>query len=132
MVASQVRTLADQTRQATAAIYGSVEKVQGSTSDVVTLIEALQNAVGSLDHSAADVARSMESQRAAATDIAHNVERAAQESGTVKETLAFMTSAFNEVSGGSERIVELVAELETEVQALKDKSEGFLTMARTA
>jgi len=34
--------------------------------------------------------------------------------------------------GGSERIVESVAELETEVQALKDKSEGFLTMVRTA
>ena len=132
VVASQVRTLADQTRQATAAIYGNVERVQGSTSDVVTLIETLRNAVGSLDHSAADVASSMESQRAAATHIAHSVERAAQETGTVKEALALVTSAFNEVSGGSERIVESVAELEIEVQALKDKSEGFLTMVRTA
>jgi hypothetical protein len=73
----------------------------------------------------------MESQRAAATGIAHNVERAAQQTGTVNEALALVTLAFNEVSGGSERIVESVAELETEVQALKDKSTGFLTMVRT-
>lgn len=132
VVASQVRTLADQTRKATAAIYGNVERVQSSTTDVVTLIETLRAAVGSLDLSAGNVASSMDSQRATATEIAQNIERAAQQTGTVKEALALVTSAFHDVSDGSERIVQSVAELETEVQALKDKSEGFLTMVRTA
>ena len=98
-----------------------IDKPMGPTShDVVALIETLRSAVGSLDHSAGDVASSMESQRAAAAEIAQNIERAAQETGTVSDALTLVTTTFNEVSSGSEGIVQSIAELETEVRALKD------------
>jgi len=132
VVASEVRLLADQTHKATVAIHEGIERVQGSTLDVVATIEMIRSAIGLMDHSSNDVASAMENQRKTASEIARNIDSTARETGTVNEALCHVTSAFNAVSQGSDGIISSIAEMKSCVKTLKDESADFLEMVRTA
>lgn len=132
VVASEVRSLADQTRKATVAIGDNIRSVQESTHDVVTMIRMVRGAIDSMDQSAGSVAVAMQSQRESADHIVQNIDHAAKQAGTVREALSLVTSAFNDVSARSDQIASCVGEMDATVRMLKEESVRFLQTVRTA
>ena len=132
VVASEVRSLADQTRKATVAIGDNIRSVQESTHDVVTMIKMVRGAIDSMDQSAGSVAAAMQNQRQSADHIVQNIDHAAKQAGTVREALSLVTSAFNDVSVRSDQIASGVGEMDATVRMLKEESMRFLETVRTA
>ena len=72
VVAVEVKSLADQTQKATAAIAENIDQVRVSTGKVIKVIEAIGQSIYIMGSAADEVAGAMQSQQSAASEIASN------------------------------------------------------------
>ena len=132
VVAIEVKSLADQTQKATAAIAENIDQVRISTGEVVKVIEAIGHSIHVMGSAADEVAGAMQGQQAAAYEIAANTEAAATGTSSVRDALNTVNSAFDQVASGSEKIVSLLDNLQRSMKQLRSDSGTFLDQVRAA
>jgi methyl-accepting chemotaxis protein len=132
VVAVEVKSLADQTQKATAAIAENIDQVRVSTDEVVKVIEAIGQSIHIMGTAADEVANAMQGQQSAAYEIAANTEAAATGTNSVRDALNTVNSAFDQVASGSEKIVGLLQNLQASVKQLRADSGTFLDQVRAA
>ena len=86
MVASEVKTLANQTAKATEEIGAQIAAIQGATGNRSSAIKSIGKTIGEINEIATTIAAAVEEQGAATQEIARNVQQAA--AGTQRGVVA--------------------------------------------
>ena len=126
VVASEVKSLAVQTAQATEDISTLIEAVQKATAGAVGAIGRIANRMQEIDSCATIVAAAVEEQSAATSEISQNVAGAASGARSIGTTLDDVVGAATKTSSSAERVLDAAQAVEAAASELRDEVAGFL------
>jgi len=132
IVASEVKSLAEQTVQATEEIKGQVASIQDATRRAVEEISQIGKVIEEVNASAALIAGSVEEQASATTSISSNVGEAA--TGTVEAAhgITEVRSATEQTGRASAELLIAAENLVSQCAVLDSSAAGFLGQVRAA
>ena len=132
VVASEVKTLANQTAKATEEIAQQIGEIQGETSGAVAAIEAIGRTISEINQIASGIASAVEEQNAATREIARNVQEAARGTQEVSSNISGVTEAAGETGTAAEQVHASAANLAEQSAHLRRAVEDFLAGVRAA
>jgi methyl-accepting chemotaxis protein len=138
VVASEIKALATQTSEATAAIQNSINGIQSSTADSVSVMKEISGIINNVNTIVSDINSSIEEQSALTVDIAENIDQASigvQEvtqnvsegsmvSGTVAKDMAVLSNSANKMNQNSNNVkgnADIVNKLSEGIGDIMDK-----------
>ncbi|NKB56845.1 MAG: HAMP domain-containing protein [Alphaproteobacteria bacterium] len=132
VVASEVKSLANQTAKATEEVNAQVTEMQTVTSETVTAIESISKIIEEIDGIATGIASAVEEQGASTQEIARNVQQAAQGSQEVSSNITGVTQAVGETGAAATQVLGSAGELASQAESLRKEVDTFLTSVRAA
>jgi methyl-accepting chemotaxis protein len=132
VVASEVKTLAEQTGKATSSISDQINGIQGATGKAVDAIANIGEVISEMNNISAAIAAAMEEQRAAASEITRAAHDAASGSREVSESIASVDAAASETGQCAAQVSSASNALNTESDGLKKAVSEFLKGVRAA
>ncbi|MGO1120508.1 methyl-accepting chemotaxis protein [Rhodovibrionaceae bacterium A322] len=131
VVASEVKSLANQTAKATSQISDHIKSIQGETLDAVDAIGEIQSVITEVNDIAESIAAAVEEQSAATSEISNNVQQAAkgteevasnitlvaQGSAVTRESATTMLMASGDLVSNSDRLHRQVEEFLSNIRA---------------
>ena len=126
MVASEVKTLAVQTANATEDIAGQIMAVQSSTTGAVEAIRRIAERMQEINSYTSAVAAAVEQQSAATGQISCNVANAAQGTTVVTSVLGKVADAATQTRSSASIMLDASQAVEQAVANLRREIEGFL------
>lgn len=126
VVASEVKSLAVQTAQATEDISTLIGSVQKATAGAVGAIGRIAGRMQEIDSCATIVAAAIEEQSAATSEISQNVAGAASGAKSIGATLDGVVGAATKTSAAAENVLTAAQAVETAASELRDEVAGFL------
>ena len=126
VVASEVKSLAVQTANATEKIAGQIEAVQNSTRFAVEAIRRNTERMREIDGYTSAVARSLDQQNSATDEISHNVSSAAGGAQGMVSVLDEVTAAACQTRTAASQVLEASESVEAAASGLQHRIEGFL------
>jgi methyl-accepting chemotaxis protein len=126
VVASEVKSLAVQTAQATGDISTLIGAVQKAISGAAAAISRIANRMQDIDGNATIVAAAVEEQSAATSEISQNVASAATGARSIGATLDEVAGAAQETSAAAENVLAASQEVEAAAGELRDEVADFL------
>jgi methyl-accepting chemotaxis protein len=132
VVASEVKSLANQTAKATEGITSQVAAIQGSTGEAVDTIKGIGQIIQQMAEIANSVASAVKEQGAATAEIARNVQQAATGTKDVSSNIAGVSAAAEESGKTAEDVLESTARLTAESEALSGEVGRFLSRIKAA
>jgi methyl-accepting chemotaxis protein len=132
VVASEVKSLAGQTAQATEEIAQQVEAMQSTTGSAVTAIGTISDTIGKIDEIASAIAAAMEEQGAATQEIARNVQEAATGTSEVTKNITGVNEAAGQTGQAAEEVQKATVDLNERSAELKANVAKFLNELRAA
>ncbi len=132
VVAQEVKSLANQTAKATQDIASHIQRVQTETSDAVTAIATIGEAIGEINEATVSVSAAVDEQNAAASEIARSAQDAAQGTGQVMENIAGVASASAQSDSASDELIHSVEKLASQGDQLRESVKGFLAEVKVA
>ncbi|WP_374649844.1 bacteriohemerythrin [Dongia sp.] len=132
VVASEVKSLANQTARATEEIGRQIGEVQSSTSDTAAAIGRITDVVKQINEVSASISAAVEQQGAATAEIARNVEQASSGSAMVTTSIHRVLSSAERSAGLAAEISVSSQDLSQQTKVLKHSVTSFLDKVRTA
>lgn len=132
VVASEVKSLANQTAKATEEISNKIAAMQGVTTTAVTAIRSIGSTIEKISSITSSIASAVEEQSAATKEIANNVSQASAGTSEVAGSITNVTQAASESRGASSEVLGAAKELSTQSERLKNEMGGFLQTIRAA
>lgn len=132
VVAAEVKSLADQTSQATEDITQQINNVQSAVGDTATAIQSIRTEIEQVSNVASNVAASVEEQTAATQDISGSMQEIASGTENVSTNILGVTHASQQTSDSSEAVLEASAELSQQSEILRSEVDSFLNKLRAA
>ncbi|MDJ0609030.1 MAG: nitrate- and nitrite sensing domain-containing protein [Kiloniellales bacterium] len=132
VVASEVKSLANQTAKATDDISQQIGTIQEATGSAASAIEGIGATVGRINEIAGAVAAAVEEQGAATKEIARNVQEAASGTQQVSTTIADVRDAAAESGRTATEMREATNQLSRESGKLSKEVDRFLDRVRAA
>ena len=132
IVASEVKSLATQTAQATEQIASQIATIQSATGETVAAIAKFGTTVKEMADIATAIAAAVEEQGAATGDIARNVEEAANGTSAVTREIGDVRAVAGETDAGAEAALAAAAALQQQAVSLKSNVDDFLHTIRAA
>ena len=132
IVASEVKSLATQTAQATEQIAGQIATIQSATGQSVQAIKQFGLTVKEMTAIATAIAAAIEEQGAATSEIARNVEEAASGTSAVTQEIGQVRAVAGETDAGAEAALEVAAALKQQASSMKSNVDDFLQTIRSA
>ncbi len=126
VVANEVKTLANQTGNATKEIAEQIAGVQAEATRAADAIGSITGTIRRIDEIATAIASAVEQQGAATCEISRNVQQAALGTAEVSRTIALVTDAAGETSGASTRVLEAARQLLNQSGVLREVVTGFI------
>lgn len=130
VVAAEVKSLANQTGQATEEIAGQIREIQDATRGAVGAIEDITKIIIRINEIAASVAAAVEQQEATTREIARNVQQAAGGTESVSRNIAGVTRAAEDAGNAADLVLASAAELAGQADRLRGEVERFLSGVR--
>jgi methyl-accepting chemotaxis protein len=132
VVASEVKSLANQTAKATEEIGAQIASVQGATQDAVAAIKSIGTTIGTINEITTGIASAVEEQGAATQEIARNVQQAAKGTSEVSGNITGVTQAAGETGAAATQVLGASGELAKQSEVLRGKVDRFLATVRVA
>ncbi|MBS0248424.1 MAG: PAS-domain containing protein [Proteobacteria bacterium] len=126
VVASEVKSLAVQTAQATGDISTLIDAVQKAVGSAAGAIGRITNRMQNIDGNATAVAAAVEEQSAATSEISQNVASAATGARSIGATLNEVAGAAQETSAAAEGVLAASQDVEAAACDLRDEVASFL------
>jgi methyl-accepting chemotaxis protein len=126
VVASEVKSLANQTAKATDDIAAQIGSMQSTTGTAVQAIQEITRTIQSISETATAIAGSVEEQLAATQEIARNVQEASTGTQEVSANITGVEQAASETGSSAGEVREAAQDLQNQSQKLRDEVEGFL------
>ncbi|WP_286800662.1 methyl-accepting chemotaxis protein [Oceanicaulis sp. UBA2681] len=132
VVASEVKTLAEQTANATKSISDQISGIQGATTKTVGAIENIGEVISEMNNISAAIAAAMEEQRAAASEITRAAHEAASGTREVSESIGQVDAAASETGQCAAQVNAASHALTEESTGLRKAVGEFLSSVRAA
>lgn len=113
VVAGEIKTLAQQTAEATKQINARISGVQTTTRESVSVIEAIVDIINQIDTIVTSVASAIEEQSAATLEISNNVSQAATGLNDVNDNVSRTSSVSKDVAKDVSTVNQSMTEIET-------------------
>ncbi|WP_420331964.1 methyl-accepting chemotaxis protein [Oceanicaulis alexandrii] len=132
VVASEVKTLAEQTGRATGQISNQITQIQSATGDVESAMEEVRGVIEEMLNVAAAINAAIDEQRAASNEIASSAQSAASETQRVSANIEQVSRSADETSGQAGTVQETAATVRQEAGGLASRVREFLSAVRAA
>ncbi|AZU02981.1 methyl-accepting chemotaxis sensory transducer [Glycocaulis alkaliphilus] len=132
VVASEVKSLAAQTANATEEISSQIANVQSVVNTAVKAIEAVSGSIEQVTGVSASISAAVEEQSAATAEIERNTNQSAESSGMVSQTITEVLCGAQETSNSAGAVVSAAAELGNQAERLRGDVSRFLERIRAA
>ena len=132
VVASEVKSLANQTAKATGDIATQIEEIQQATGNAATSIKSIGDTITKIDEISTAIASAVEEQGAATQEIARNAQEAAQGATSAAGNVERVSRISNETGGAAEDILGSANSLAEQSQALEGQVKEFLKSLNVA
>ncbi|GFZ90921.1 hypothetical protein GCM10011497_20950 [Elstera cyanobacteriorum] len=132
VVANEVKSLANQTAQATEEINRQISATQSVTQDAVTAINGILGRISEINEIATAVAAAVEQQAAATAEIARNVQQAAEGTQEISETIGGVTDVAGQTGVTAGRVLAAAQGLSQQASELRSVVDGFLRGVKAA
>ncbi|MFE1599534.1 methyl-accepting chemotaxis protein [Methylobacterium sp. ID0610] len=132
VVAAEVKELATQTAKATEEIGGQIARIQGSTGQAVSAIDAIAARIREISGVANSIAAAVQEQGAATQEIVRNVAHAAAGTGEVTSNIAGVAGAAEETGAAASQVLASASELSRQAEHLGGEVARFLATLRAA
>ncbi|WP_207460278.1 methyl-accepting chemotaxis protein [Azospirillum sp. SYSU D00513] len=132
VVASEVKSLANQTAKATEDITSQIAEVQDVSHRTVGSIKEIAAVIGESSAIATTIAQSVEEQNAATLEIARNVQQASTGTSEVSDAIGQVSAAAAEGGRAANRVLSSAQELSRTAASLRREVDGFLAQVRAA
>ncbi len=132
VVASEVKSLANQTAKATEQISTQITGMQGNTGAVVNAIERIGGMIEELNSTSSSIAAAVEEQHSATKEIARNTQQAADGTREVNANIDDVTSAVKQTGASANEVMEASSQLVSEAERLRSNVSEFLQTVRAA
>lgn len=132
VVANEVKSLANQTAQATEEINRQIQATQSVTQDAVTAINGILGRISEINDIATAVAAAVDQQAAATAEIARNVQQAAEGTEEISTTIGGVTMVAGQTGTTAGRVLAAAQGLSQQAVALRDVVDGFLRGVKAA
>jgi methyl-accepting chemotaxis protein len=132
VVASEVKSLANQTARATADISEQMASMSHATQDAITAIRDIRSTIDRISEIATNIASAVEEQGAATSEIARNVQEAARGTTEVTSSMTTVSRAASDTGSAAAQMQTSAADLATQSGMLRDQMNNFLLEIRAA
>ena len=132
VVASEVKSLANQTAKATEEIAAQITGMQSATQGTVQAIEEITRVIGQISLNAGVIAGAVEEQKASTQEIARNVQQAAAGTEDVQGNIAQVRVAAEQTGESAGQVLSAAAELSQQSEKLRDEVDRFVGGLRAA
>ncbi|WKA30815.1 methyl-accepting chemotaxis protein [Bradyrhizobium roseum] len=132
VVASEVKSLANQTAKATEEISAKVAEMQQSTTASVAAVEAITQTIAGIDKITATIASAVDQQGMATREIAHNVQQASAGTSQVSANVSGISEAAADTGRVASRVNRASERVHGEVETLRREVSGFLQRLTSA
>ncbi|WP_052711900.1 methyl-accepting chemotaxis protein [Elstera litoralis] len=132
VVASEVKSLANQTARATDEIQAQITAIQSGTGLAVERVTQIAEVIRRMSELSTTVAAAVGQQGAATGEIARNVQEAAQGTELVGKSVGTMQGAASETGQAAESVTAAADGLNRTTEALKQAVASFLGQVRAA
>ncbi len=126
VVAQEVKSLANQTANATDDIGGKIAAIQSATQETTEATNAIFESVADVHQSATHIRDSMDRQARSVTTITSAVDETALAADTMASTIGAITRGTEEIVGEIENLSDGVELADEQMSELKRKSEEFV------
>ena len=130
VVAGEVKNLANKTARATDEISAQITAIQTMTGEVVTVIENVGRTISQMDDVASAIAAAVEEQGATTSEIARNVQLAANRTAEVSQTVGGVAQVMTRSEGSATSMVGSMETLERQAGNLAGRLGQFLKSMR--
>lgn len=132
IVASEVKTLAARTANATDEIGSHISAIQQSTADAVVAIRTIGGVMAEINQSAAAIAAAVDQQSASTHEIARNTQYTADRANELSTTMSTVTGAIAETNQSARQVSSAASALTEQAGTLQRAVEGFLSRVAAA
>ncbi|WP_422021425.1 methyl-accepting chemotaxis protein [Pyruvatibacter mobilis] len=132
VVASEVKTLANQTAKATEQVREQVNRIQGDTSEASDFINRITEAISGLSENMTVIAAAMEEQSAATQEISRNVMEASNGTSQVVDNIGEVSQATRKTQDSSATVNQIAEELAQRSDHLKGSIHAFISKIQAA
>ncbi|WP_299620728.1 methyl-accepting chemotaxis protein [Pelagibius sp.] len=132
VVASEVKSLAQQTAKATEEISEQIDGVQSTTDSAVTAIGRIKETIVKVDEIAGSISAAIEEQTAAVSEISNNTQQAASGTQEVSTNISDVRKGAEETGSAARQALEAATGLAQQSVELNKKVEEFLGRVRAA
>lgn len=126
VVASEVKSLANQTAQATDEISAQISKTQDETMQTVAVIEDVVKIIGEMNEISTSISAAMEEQAAAMGEIVRSTQSAATSTNEVSSAVEMVKSASEQTDESSKTLSEAAGTMSNDANDLRGEVERFL------
>lgn len=131
VVASEVKSLANQTAKATDEITGQINRMQSLTDRAVNATQAIGRTVEQLNGVMASISAAVEEQQATTSEINRSVQYASSGTENVVNEISGVSHASEQAGRSSSEVQAAAVQMNGLSEQLKQEVEGFLSDVRT-
>lgn len=132
VVASEVKSLANQTAKATEDISAQITGMQGVTDDTVKSIGRIQEIIAQIGKTTTSIASAVDQQGSATQEIARNAQNAAKSTQEVSKTVGSLEASSTETGASAGQVLKSSNTLVDQSDELQTQISGFLAQIRAA
>mgnify|MGYP003667988060 CR=1 FL=1 len=132
VVATEVKSLADQTARATDDISAQVSAIQSATLEAVQAIAAIGSTIRTVDDISSSIAAAVEEQEAATREIANNIQQVAAGTNEVNSNISSVSSAAEETGKSATQVLSESQKLSRQADLLRSSIDSFLDKIKAA
>jgi methyl-accepting chemotaxis protein len=132
VVASEVKSLANQTAKATDDIAQQIAAIQSATAESVTAIDGIGKTISEIAKITTSIASAVEEQGDATQEIARNVQQAAQGTGEVSANIVGVTEGVALTKTSATEVLGAAGQLSSQSDSLRREVDSFLGNLKSA
>ena len=132
VVASEVKSLAEQTAKATDEIGSQIGNIQSSTEDSVEAVNRIGTVIEQISERSSAVAAAVEEQTCATQEIARNVAEVSKGAGDVTSNITEVSKAAGATGAAATEVLQASQDLKSQADELRMEVDTFLEDLRVA
>ncbi|GER00886.1 hypothetical protein JCM17845_15090 [Iodidimonas gelatinilytica] len=131
-MASEVKSLANQTAKATSDISAQIDGMQDATKKTVDAIEAIRTIIAEIDTTAVSIASAVEEQDASTQEIARNVSEVSAGAQDISRDMASLNEGAASNGAAANQVLGSAKSLATQSSELREQVQHFLSSIRSS
>jgi len=132
VVASEVKSLAEQTAKATSEISEQITSIQTASDETVAAISDVVNVITEIDQIGVAIASAIEQQGSATSEISRSVQDAARGTREVNSNISGVQQAADQTGQAAQQVLSAATQLSSQSRDLAGQVNRFLSEVRAA